>query len=195
LPETLKKLRKELNAAIPDAKTTPPWKELERLPYLSAVISEGLRLSIRVSTRQHRICPDEALVLDDGGKEWVIPKGTVIAMSNPLIHLNPDIFPEPNLFDPERWTKDPGLEKYLWSFSKGPRQCLGVNLAYAELYLCISTLFRRFGGPSASEKGSSSDGLGTIELFETSLDDVTFHRDKFGPYPKEGSKGVRVILK
>jgi cytochrome P450 len=193
-PHILQKLKVELRAAIPDAHKIPSWKELEQLPYLSAVIQEGLRLSIGVSTRQHRICPDETLVFDDGGKKWVIPLGTAIAMSNPIIHFNPELFPEPNKFDPERWIKSPGLEKYLWSFSKGPRQCLGINLAYAEIFLCIAMLFRRFDGPSSSGK-ETGDGFGTIELFKTTLDDVTFHYDMFGPFPKEGSEGVRVLLK
>jgi cytochrome P450 len=195
MPEVLQQLKVELDTAIPDPQKMPPWKELERLPYLSAVIQEGLRLSIGVSTRQHRISPDETLILDDGSKEWAIPAGSSIAMSNPTIHFNPDIFPDPTSFDPERWLKSPGLEKYLWSFSKGPRQCLGINLAYAELYMCIAMLFRQFERPSSGEKEGESGTLGTIELFATTLDDVTFHHDTFGPFPKEGSKGVRVHLK
>jgi cytochrome P450 len=195
MPNITQKLRAELNTAIPDAQKVPSWKKLEQLPYLSAIISEGLRLSIGVSTRQHRICPDETLVLDTGEREWIIPKGTVIAMSNPSIHFNSDIFPDPTRFDPERWIKNPGLERYLWSFSKGPRRCLGVNLAYAELYLCIAMLFRRFDVLLASdEKACSTDNHGIIELFDTTTDDVTFHQDMFGPFPKEGSKGVRVMI-
>jgi cytochrome P450 len=195
MPEVLQKLKLELNKAIPDATGIPEWKDLEQLPYLSAVIQESLRFSLGAATRQHRSCPDEAVVFDDGKKKWVIPPGTAIAMSTPIIHFNPKIFPEPHKFDPERWLKDPGLDKYMWSFSKGPRQCLGINLAYAELYLCTAALFRRYNGPSASKAEIKGDETGSIELFETTIDDVTFQRDMFAPYPKEGSKGVQILLK
>lgn len=59
-------------------------------------------------------------------------------MTSVLMHLNPNIFPSPKTFQPERWLENPRLSKYLVSFSKGSRQCLGMNLAYAELYLCLS---------------------------------------------------------
>jgi cytochrome P450 len=195
IPAVLKKLKLELNKAIPDVKNVPEWKELEQLPYLSAVIQESLRFSLGATTRQHRSCPDESMVFDDGKKKWVIPPGTAIATSNPIIHFNPDIFPEPHKFMPERWLNNHGLDRYLWSFSKGPRQCLGINLAYAELYLCTAALFRRYSGPSAGEAEIKGDETGSIELFETTIDDVTFQRDMFAPYPKEGSKGVRILLR
>jgi cytochrome P450 len=195
IPAVLKKLKLELNKAIPDPDKVPEWKELEQLPYLSAAIQESLRFSLGASTRQHRSCPDEAVVFDDGKKKLVIPAGTAIAMSTPLIHFNQDIFPDPHKFIPERWLDSPGKDKYLWSFSKGPRQCLGINLAHAELYLCAAALFRRYSGPSASKAEIVGDETGSMALFETTSDDVTFQRDMFVPYPKEGSKGVRIVLK
>lgn len=50
---------------------------LEQLPYLTAVNTEGLRLSPGVATRQARLAPDRELVY----KEWVIPKGTPVGMT------------------------------------------------------------------------------------------------------------------
>jgi hypothetical protein len=53
------------------------------------------------------------------------------------------------------------------------------SLAYAELYLTLAALLRQF----------------EIELFETTLDDVTYERDYFTGYPKDlNSQGVRVII-
>lgn len=82
-------------------------------------------------------------------------------MGATILHKNPDVFPEPMSFRPERWLKDDSaeLEKYLVSFSKGPRSCLGIkyvilpkvmsaflskiSLAWCELYLIIGTVFRK----------------------------------------------------
>lgn len=55
----------------------------------------------------------------------------------------------------------------------------GVSLAYAQLYLCLAALFRRF----------------EMELFETNTSDVEMRYDMFLPEPKRGSKGVRVLIK
>jgi cytochrome P450 len=75
-PDKLKKLRAELEKAIPDVSAPlPPIKDLEQLPYLTAVISEGLRLGMGTSNRQERVAPDEAMKFSDGKKEWVVPPG------------------------------------------------------------------------------------------------------------------------
>lgn len=94
-PKVLAKLRNELKEAIPNPDQPPPIKDIEQLPYLGAVISEGFRLAIGTSQRQTRINPDGDMVLIDGRKEWRIPSGVSL---NPLIHLLPP-FPDP----PKPW--------------------------------------------------------------------------------------------
>ena len=74
-PHVLTKLREELMTNFPEKSTMPSLTEVEQLPYLSAVISEGLRVGMGTSNRQTRACPDEVLVFDDGKKVWEIPKG------------------------------------------------------------------------------------------------------------------------
>jgi cytochrome P450 len=55
-PDKLKELCAELEEAIPDVSAPlPPIKDLEQLPYLNAVISEGLRLGMGMSNRQERV--------------------------------------------------------------------------------------------------------------------------------------------
>lgn len=76
-PEILKKLRSELVAAIPDPYNMPSLAQIEALPYLSAVIQEGIRMHPGASIRQDRVAPDEDLVYEDSnsGKKWIIEKG------------------------------------------------------------------------------------------------------------------------
>jgi cytochrome P450 len=92
------------------------------LPFLTAVIKEALRLSYGVSLRLARIAPDAELRYG----EWRIPKGTSVSMTAVLILQNPEIFPSPREFKPERWLEDTdgGLDKYLVSFSGGDRGVL-----------------------------------------------------------------------
>lgn len=128
-PEKLKKLKEELAVAIPDPQTTPDYGVMERLPYLSAVIQEGLRVNSGAATRMQRISPDEPLSYHDKDRDvtWTIPAGVPISMTQHLIHYNPNIFPKPWEFRPERWLENPRLDRYLLSFSKGTRICAGYT--------------------------------------------------------------------
>jgi cytochrome P450 len=136
------------------------------------------RFSHGVVGRLERISPDKAIQY----KDWVIPPGTPVAMTSLLQHRDPLKFPNPMKFDPERWLQqsDNGrLEKYLVPFSKGTRQCMGINLATAEIYLTLATVFRRYN----------------MELYETTERDAEIVHDFFIPHGHQDSKGVRIIFK
>ena len=68
-------------------------------------------------------------------------------MSAWMMHHNSEAFPNPEVFDPTRWT-DPSTfherDKCLVPFSRGRRMCIGHDLAWCELYVTLGTLFRRF---------------------------------------------------
>jgi cytochrome P450 len=70
-PDTLRRLKEELRQAMPDAWDSPPWVQLEPLPFLTAVIQEGLRLSYGVTNRLPRIATKEVLMYGN----WKIPVG------------------------------------------------------------------------------------------------------------------------
>jgi cytochrome P450 len=74
-PQVLQKLRAELEGAMPNPSETPTLASLEQLPYLTACIQEGLRLSYGVSSRLQRISPDKAMVFNGGKRDWEIPAG------------------------------------------------------------------------------------------------------------------------
>ncbi len=192
-PTILEKLKTELSSAIPDSNVSISLSVLMQLPYLSAVIQEALRLSYGVATRLQRISPDKVMFFTDLQNErtWIIPAGTPVSMTSVLIHHDPSIFPDSRAYRPERWIENPRLDKYLVAFSKGSRQCLGINLAYAEMYLCLSNIFRRFG--SGGKQGFRLKGdEGVLELYETELSDVEIEADGFVPLTKEGTKGIRI---
>jgi cytochrome P450 len=62
-PEILKRLKDELLIAIPEQEKMPEVSQIEGLPYLTAVIQEGIRLHPGVSLRQDRVAPDEEIFL------------------------------------------------------------------------------------------------------------------------------------
>lgn len=138
-PLLLAKLQSELAEAIPDPTQRVSWSTLEQLPYLSGVVSEGLRLSYGVSTRLQRINPVGPLRCTTRDPktgravQWEFPAGTPVGMSASLIHMHPELFPDPTVFRPERWLgektgkKHHGLDGYLLAFSRGSRQCIGIK--------------------------------------------------------------------
>ncbi|KAF9530327.1 cytochrome P450 [Crepidotus variabilis] len=135
------KLLDSLKEVWPDRETPPSYEALEKVPYLTAVLKESLRMAHGVVTPLPRLVgPTVAEIAGE-----LIPPGTVVSMGATILHRNPSIFPDPYRFDPERWLQPNSfdLEKYLVAFSKGPRGCLGINLAWCELYLTIGTVFRR----------------------------------------------------
>lgn len=174
-PQMLQRLRSELKALMPDSKTIPSLLQLEQAPYLSAVVKEGLRLHGGITARSSRVAPTEALQY----KNRTIPPGTPVSTSSVLIHRNPDIFPDPLSFKPERWlcqeAIDRHLDRYLVAFGKGTRNCIGINLGMAEVYLATASIACRFD----------------MELFDTDITDVAMERDWYVPQPKLGSKGVK----
>ncbi|KAF8972735.1 cytochrome P450 [Flammula alnicola] len=136
-----RKLFQTLKEAWPEKDAPASYETLEKLPYLTAVIKESLRMAHGVVTPLPRIVgPTDAEI-----SGVIVPAGTVVSMGATIVHGNPDIFPDPSTFKPERWLQEDSaeLEKYLVSFSKGPRSCLGINLAWCELYLILGTVFRK----------------------------------------------------
>lgn len=187
-PAILSKLKAELEAVIPDPSQPLNLITLERLPFLTGVVQEGVRLSHAISHRLHRICPDETLVYRTADREWHIPPGTPLSMTSNLVHHDERVFPDSHAFKPERWVENPRLDHYLVSFGKGGRACLGINLAYAELYLTLAALFRVYG--TAEVQGKND--VGKLELFETTADDLVITSDTVVPIMPEDSKGLRI---
>lgn len=185
-PTVLRTLKSELEAAIPNTKASTPLSSLENLPYLTGVIKEGLRLSYGASTRLQRI-PLEPLVFCSGKKEWTIPAGTPVGMTSLLIHQDESIYPNWQEFRPERWIDDPRLDQYLVSFTKGSRQCVGMNLANAEMYLWLSGVFTKFG--SREVRFEADEGV--LELVDTGPEDVEVVSDCFVPNIRSEREGVK----
>lgn len=193
-PDTLRRLKSELKSAIPDPDRLPLEAALENLPFLSACIKEGLRLSNGVSHRLQRIDPEKPITFADRVKKkgYIIPPGTPLSMTGMLMHFNDAIFPSPQVFDPDRWLEHNGLDKYLVPFSRGTRQCIGINLAYAELYIILAMVFRSYGSAEVRMEGD----LGYFELYATEWErDVEIVGDGVVPLTRKESKGIRIRVK
>ncbi|KAK5325890.1 hypothetical protein LTR93_004113 [Exophiala xenobiotica] len=197
-PEKLRKLKEELNRLDPNR--TAALVDFEKMPYLTSVMLEGLR-----------IAPDQALQY----KQWSIPVGTPVGMTSVLMHHNETNFPDSYNFIPERWMdleSRKRLESYLVPFSKGSRQCVGQKYVDSLPFSVLAVLFvpSSLVVPFTEQKYNRDSSLARAEillalaklfrdvnfqLYETTREDVTMAHELFLPFPKSGSKGVRVLVR
>ncbi|KAL3480912.1 cytochrome P450 [Aspergillus californicus] len=192
-PDKLFELKRELAASLPYTGDLPRYAEVEHLPYLTAVIKEGLRLHPSVSTRIQRVSVEGPLFYHDHRQNitYTIPAGTPVSVTQLLIHMNPDVFPNPREFQPERWLGNPRLDQYLVAFSKGARMCAGINLAYQEISLIIAALFRKY-----DIDGRTDGTQPTLSLYQTLRErDVDQVADLTVAGVATDSKGVRLQVK
>ncbi|RHZ61391.1 hypothetical protein CDV55_104001 [Aspergillus turcosus] len=172
----LNKLREELDTLPNVSNGVYAQSQLEKLPYLTGAVQESLRLSHGPAIRLPRVSSDKALKYGD----YIIPPGTPVSLCTVLVHLDSSIFPDPHHFDPARWVRASeegvNLDKFIVAFTKGTRQCLGINLAYAEIYLTLARLVRTFN----------------MEICDTTPDDLAVHHVRLTGAPKQGTGEVKV---
>jgi len=138
-PDKYDKLRAEV-AQVLDGRT-PTVADLPRLTYLDGVISEAMRIYPPAWTvNRNALEPFEL-----GGYHF--PAGTRAIISQWVIHHLPEVWSDPEVFRPERWTPAfrQGLPKGAYfPFGAGPRICIGMPLAEMEARLLLATIVQRF---------------------------------------------------
>ncbi|KAL2071054.1 hypothetical protein VTL71DRAFT_12289 [Oculimacula yallundae] len=171
-PSILQHLRAELDANLPDKCEDWPLLKLENLPYLTACVKETLRCALPVPGRLPRVVPSNgpgAPAFAVGGK--VIPPGSIVGLSATTMHYNEEIWgSDSKIFRPERWlgSDSKHLDKFLATFGKGGRQCLGINLAYAELRIATAKLFRCL--EMDLDKSMTKRDLNQLDCFTSSFE-------------------------
>ena len=112
-------------------------------------------------------------------------------MTAPLLNRLESLYPDPSVFNPDRYLNDPSLSRYQLAFSKGSRQCIGINLAMTELQMITAAIFRRYD----LYDGSGKQTTPTLELYHTTREDVDLAHDFINSAAKVGTKGVRLMVR
>lgn len=135
-PKVMASLYEELDRVLKGA--APTVEQLKELPMLDHVINESHRLFPPIPLLTRVATQDVVL----GG--YRIPKRTEIYLSLQHTHRQPDVFPEPTRFKPERWrTIDPSPYDFL-PFGTGSRTCPGMALAKLQMKLLLAMMLQRF---------------------------------------------------
>jgi cytochrome P450 len=135
-PEVREKLLQELNSV--DIANADPTT-ITQLPYLNAVCSETLRIYPIVFFALPRIlqAPMQLMGYD-------LPKGMMVSVCIYSTHHNPDIYPEPKRFRPERFLERQFSQYEYLPFGGGNRRCLGMAFALFEMKLVLATILSHF---------------------------------------------------
>lgn len=141
-PDKLAKLHAEFEA-VPDLTTPiPAYSQVSKLPYLHAVIKEGIRLFPPLTHPIERLVPA-------GGADIVgkfLPQGTSVGCLQLAMHLNPKVFgSDAEAFRPERWLESSAeqlrvMEVAHIGFGRGRRVCIGQHIAWMEIKKVLAVL-------------------------------------------------------
>ncbi|KAM6155818.1 cytochrome P450 3A24-like [Rhynchocyon petersi] len=146
-PEVQAKLQEEIESAFPD-KADPTYEGLLKMEYLDMVVNETLRL-FPVGGRLERVCKKTVEI-----HGVTIPKGTVVIIPTYVLHRDPDYWPEPEEFRPERFSKEneKKLDPYMFlPFGAGPRNCVGMRFVLLSMKAALVLLLQNFSLETCKE--------------------------------------------
>jgi cytochrome P450 len=119
----------------------PTFEDVARMKYTEMVLAESMRLYPPAWATGRMALND----FEMGG--YIVPKGSLVLMSQYVMHRDPRYFAEPMRFDPERWS--PGAREArpqftYFPFGGGPRRCIGEGFAWMEGILLLATLAQQW---------------------------------------------------
>jgi len=138
-PQVRIKLQNEIRSVL--AGREPTADDLARIPYLDWVLDESMRL-YPPAWLQMRFVAKETEI--DGVK---LPVGTLLILSQWVMHRLPEIWQDSEVFKPERW--NPANEQHIppgayFPFGGGPRTCIGMPLAQLEARIILTSILQRY---------------------------------------------------
>jgi cytochrome P450 len=141
-PDIRERLRAELKRVL--GGRTPTFDDLSRLRYTRAVLQETLRLYAPVPVLPRVVLKNTDL------RGYPLPAGSKVFVSIYNIHRHPEFWPDPELFDPQRFLDGDGADSggrhrcaYI-PFGTGPRVCIGNHFALTESQLLLAQMAQHF---------------------------------------------------
>lgn len=135
------KLRDEIDCMWARDEESPSYDTIHKMEYLDMVINETIRMH-PPGFALHRDCNEACTT-----KGQVIPKGLPVMIPCYAIHHDPEIWPEPETFNPERFTEAEKAKRHPYAFLPfgfGPHNCVGMRFALLEIKLTLVRLLKKY---------------------------------------------------
>ncbi|NWR68882.1 CP4V2 protein, partial [Centropus unirufus] len=140
-PEVQKKVHRELDEVFGNSERPVTMDDLKKLRYLECVVKEALRIFPSVPLFARTLREDCNI------RGYQVPKGTNVLIITYALHRDPEIFPDPEEFRPERFLPENSKGRHPYAyvpFSAGPRNCIGQRFAQMEEKTLLALILRRF---------------------------------------------------
>ncbi|ODM94412.1 Cytochrome P450 4V2 [Orchesella cincta] len=141
-PHHQEKCRQEVDSLFGDNEANLEYRDLNKLKHLEMCIHETLRLFPTVFLIMRKL--NAPLRLEN---DLELAVGSEVAIFMPGIHKDPNLYPNPNDFIPERFSPEESQHRHKYSyvpFSNGPRKCIGFKFAIMEMMCLTAKLLRHF---------------------------------------------------
>ncbi|MBC7976381.1 MAG: cytochrome P450 [Myxococcales bacterium] len=136
-PEAMAKVEAEVTAVL--GPRAPGFEDMAKLSYTLAVIQESMRLYPPIWGLERKTVADDVI----GG--YPISAGTLILIFPYLVHRNPALWPDPEVFKPERFTSGAERSRFAYlPFGGGPRICIGNAFATMEAQIVLAMIIQRY---------------------------------------------------
>jgi cytochrome P450 len=169
-PTIQKRLQEEVAQVCGDR--TPCYADLSQLVYCRKVFQESLRHYPPIPLFLRQALEEIEL------RGYTVPQGSVFAISPYIIHHDPRFFPNPDKFEPDRWTEDfaAQLHKFAYlPFGGGPRICIGERFAWCEGTLALAYFVQRWQFDLAPYQDIRPGSTGTMRP-EGEIEIVVYRR-------------------
>ncbi|KAH8408965.1 hypothetical protein KR009_004607 [Drosophila setifemur] len=133
----------ELDSIFGDSQRPATFQDTLEMKYLERCLMETLRMYPPVPLIAREL--QEDLKLNSGN--YVIPRGATVTVATVLLHRNPKVYANPNLFDPDNFLPERQANRHYYAFvpfSAGPRSCVGRKYAMLKLKILLSTILRNY---------------------------------------------------
>ncbi|KAJ9596972.1 hypothetical protein L9F63_012002 [Diploptera punctata] len=131
----------EVRSVVGDSERSITYNDLSKLKYVERCLLETLRVYPTVSVLP-RSCKAEIKMRDH-----VLPAGCIVLIFIMKLHKNPEFFPDPITFNPDRFLPENISKRHPYSFipfSAGPRNCIGQKYGMIQAKYILATILRNF---------------------------------------------------
>ncbi|OBR05473.1 Benzoate 4-monooxygenase cytochrome P450 [Colletotrichum higginsianum IMI 349063] len=141
------RLREELQLAGIRPNTRKELYDLNKLPYLDCLLRETLRRYPPIPGSLTRVVPAGGITVDG----HFVPGNKMLVSAQPAsVNMDNSVYDDPNDWNPERWDiprnspEHRKMQRSFWPFGSGPRMCVGMNVAWAELRIVTARIFSTY---------------------------------------------------
>ncbi|KAL0270235.1 UNVERIFIED_CONTAM: hypothetical protein PYX00_007707 [Menopon gallinae] len=163
-PDLQKRLQDEIDSALIDCDNDITYEKLHEMEYLDMVVQESLRMYPPLGNLQRK-CENDYRIPE---MNVTIEKGMGVIISILGIHMDPDLYPEPEKFIPERFAPEERAKRHpcaFLPFGEGPRNCIGNRFGLMQMKTGLFYLMSKYN----------------VEVTKTTPIPINYDKRTFGP--------------